>query len=293
MARGRMLNRSICTDEEIDAIITKLGFRAGLFVTWMIPHLDVEGRMIGNPAAVRAQVAPLRIEDFPIELVEQIIQEAHDQGILNWYTVNGKRCIYFPAFAANQIGLRKDREPASSYPPPPDGEDPEGIRQTSGNDPDDCRITSGSDPEDVRLNRKGRESEEESESNSGGADGAPPPDAPAGSPAARAEEARRQFMPGASAQVVAAMVAECPAIDVAEEIRRAMDWTKDNPKRTPKNWSAYVRKWIRRQDGRPEGGSNGSPKPAASPAPKPELSREEKEAANEKIMREQRERLGF
>lgn len=283
MARGRMLNCSICINEEIDAIITKLGFKAGLFVTWMIPHLDVEGRMTGIPAAVRAHVMPLRIEDFPIDLVEQILQEANDEGVIKWYTMNGKRCIWFPKFISNQRGLRKDREAPSSVPPPPtDGATPESIRSSSGPDPDE-----------VPLNRNGSQSEEESKENeSGGADGASPPADP-DTPLVRAEKARRDFMPEASAQTVAVMVKECPAVDVAEEISRALQWTKDNPKRKPKNWSAYLRKWIRRADGRPEGGKpNGEPKPNV-PAPKPEPSREDKEAANEKLMREQRERLGL
>lgn len=281
MARGRMLNRTICTNEEIDAIITKLGFRAGMFVTWMIPHLDVEGRMTGNPAAVRAAVVPLRIEEFSVELVEQILQAAHDSGVLKWYTVDDKRFVWFPGFDSNQVGLRKDREQPSSFPPPPC--DPDQVRTDSGEDPDQVRTGSGVGPDEVRLN--GKESESKSEGNAA----APPAD----TRVARAEKARRELMPGASPQVVAALVAECPAVDVAEDIGRAIAWVNEHPKSKPKNWSAFLRKWVRRSDGRPEGGkTNGDQKPIGPP-PKQEPSRAEKDAANAKLMEEQRKRLGF
>jgi hypothetical protein len=115
MARGRFISRSISISEQIDDLIDREGFEAGLLITWMIPHLDVEGRMKGGPKTVKAAVCPLR-DDIDKAKVEAILTAADDLGIIRWYEVDGERFIWFPKFLEHQQGLRPKREGASTVP---------------------------------------------------------------------------------------------------------------------------------------------------------------------------------
>ena len=58
MADGRMLRRTLAWD----ARFAQLSEQAGLLYLMAIPHLDVDGRMLGHPAAVRGIVAPMLAE---------------------------------------------------------------------------------------------------------------------------------------------------------------------------------------------------------------------------------------
>jgi hypothetical protein len=115
MARGRFLSRSVSLSEQIDDLIDREGFEAGLLITWMIPHLDVDGRMRGGPKAVKATVCPLR-DDVTREKVASILEAADDIGLLRWYEVDGERFVWFPKFDEHQQGLRRDREASSNLP---------------------------------------------------------------------------------------------------------------------------------------------------------------------------------
>ena len=45
MARGRMLNKTISIDPEVATLVNELGGLAGVLYTWMIAHLDRDGRI--------------------------------------------------------------------------------------------------------------------------------------------------------------------------------------------------------------------------------------------------------
>jgi hypothetical protein len=53
MARGRMLNKSVSSDKAVASLINDLGPAAGLVFTWLIAHLDREGRMHGDPEVIK------------------------------------------------------------------------------------------------------------------------------------------------------------------------------------------------------------------------------------------------
>lgn len=115
MARGRFISRTISLSEQVDDLIDREGFEAGLVITWMIPQLDVEGRMKGNPKTVKAAVCPLR-SDIDKHKIEAILAAADDLGLIKWYQVDDEWCIWFPKFTEHQQGLRKKREGASTVP---------------------------------------------------------------------------------------------------------------------------------------------------------------------------------
>lgn len=137
MARGRMLNRKISQDTRVATLHRELGPDAVILFTWMIPHLDRDGRISGEPEVLAGTVAPL-IPSIDAELAEKTLALASEIGLLIWYEDETEaRFVSYPSFAANQVGLRYKREPASDFPLPED------CRKIAGNLPEDFRKPSG------------------------------------------------------------------------------------------------------------------------------------------------------
>lgn len=117
MAKGRFVSKSIATNEQLAAV----SFTADYFFQRCIPHLDVEGRLAGNPLIIKAAVAPLRDEitqaNIP-ELIAELAAAVDHEGtpLVIWYEVNGVKVLEFPGFQGQQEGLRKDREAQSRLP---------------------------------------------------------------------------------------------------------------------------------------------------------------------------------
>ena len=123
MARGRMLNRAISLDENVDALSDDT---ARLLFTWMIAHLDVEGRMYGDARLFLSIVAPRR--NISLRKVEKYLTEFENFGLILRYNVNGNTYLLAPNFEKHQTGLRKDKEAQSQIPSPP----PELLRSKDG-----------------------------------------------------------------------------------------------------------------------------------------------------------------
>lgn len=169
MARGRMLNQSIAEDVEFN----EMSIEAQLMFLRTVPFLDRDGLINGNASVLRGKVAPLL--DLPKSMAS-IVDEWLNAELVIRYTVGKQIILFFPGFAKNQIGMRYERETASTYPPPPGytrtskgliapGESSPQYAQnndsdSSGNDaqpngeqtPDDCRNIAGTLPDDCRLN---------------------------------------------------------------------------------------------------------------------------------------------
>lgn len=139
MAKGRMLNKSISVSEKVADLAAAVGNDAALLFTWMIPHLDVEGRMQGGPRSIKAAVVPM-LDTITAADVDRYLGAAEELGIIERYEAGGKRYVSFPGFAEEQTGLRKDRERASVIPPPPPRTPPGECREDSGVTPDDAPI---------------------------------------------------------------------------------------------------------------------------------------------------------
>lgn len=115
MARGRFVSSEITKDKRINDLsddTSRLAF------TWLITFADSEGRTFGDPALVRSILFPRR-SDISIEQMETYIREWAELGLVQWYKAANDLWIFFPAFDKHQVGLRKDREAPSTYPPPP------------------------------------------------------------------------------------------------------------------------------------------------------------------------------
>jgi len=115
LAKGRLLHKKICLSEQVNLLPNDT---ARLLYTWLIPHLDIEGRFYGDARRVKGTVFPLQgIRD---DSIERYLQAMEDVGLIVRYEVHGQKFLWAPRFSLHQT-LRKDRERKSYIPAPPDG----------------------------------------------------------------------------------------------------------------------------------------------------------------------------
>lgn len=154
MARGRMVNRTISESKQVADLADRVSCAGALFWTWMIPHLDREGRISGNPWVLKGKVCP-RIKVVTPGLVEETLAVAQELGLIILYEVDGDLFVEFPKFISNQKGLRVDREAESHYPPPSAGVTPELVRSNSD------KMRGNGIEENVKLKSEGKRKEGE------------------------------------------------------------------------------------------------------------------------------------
>jgi len=75
----------------------------------------------------------------------QLIDDWVRRGLVERYEADGVGYLWFPSFAKNQVGLRKDRESSGDIPPIPDNL----LRKHSGVTPDHIRKPSAKHPAEV------------------------------------------------------------------------------------------------------------------------------------------------
>lgn len=112
MARGRMISKAISLDAKVNALSDDT---ARLLWTWLIPHLDSEGRMYGDAQAIKSIVFPRR--SISTAKVEKILQQLEEKKLIIRYSVDGNTYLSAPNFEKHQSGIRKDRESPSQIPP--------------------------------------------------------------------------------------------------------------------------------------------------------------------------------
>ena len=143
MARGRMLVRSIATNDQLADLASDTH---RLLFTLAVPHLDRDGRMTADPRRFRGIVAPLlehlSVDDCRAALSDMIEREL----VVAYLDERGQKVLAFPGFKGSQPGLRYDREPASSFGSPAGnvaGKLPSWLRQSAGKLPAGNRQAAG------------------------------------------------------------------------------------------------------------------------------------------------------
>ena len=114
MARGRMISKAISLDEKVHLLSDDT---ARLLFTWLIPHLDCEGRMHGDAQTVKSIVFPRR--SISVKKVEKYLKEMEKNGLILRYCVNEITFLCAPRFEKHQTGLQKHKEAQSQIPPIP------------------------------------------------------------------------------------------------------------------------------------------------------------------------------
>ena len=112
MARGRFISKAISLDEKVNSLSDDT---CRLFFTWLITHLDCEGRMHGDPVTVKSIVFPRR--SISPRKVDKYLKELEKSELLFRYFVNGNQYLCAPNFEKHQVGLRKTQESPSQIPP--------------------------------------------------------------------------------------------------------------------------------------------------------------------------------
>jgi len=112
MARGRFISKEISLDEKVDALSDDT---CRLLFTWLIPHLDCEGRMHGDATTVKSIVFPRR--KISAQRLEKYLKELEKDELILRYSVNGNQYLWMKNFEKHQIGLRKNQEAQSQIPP--------------------------------------------------------------------------------------------------------------------------------------------------------------------------------
>jgi hypothetical protein len=135
MARGRFISSAIITDRQIHDLSSDT---CRLAYTWVISLADREGRVVGEPDLLLAQLFPRRLGEITSDDIEGFIREWVQAGFVIWYEgKDGDRVLQLVNFEKHQVGLRKERETASSF-----------------DKPEDCRIIDGELPEQSPVNVK-------------------------------------------------------------------------------------------------------------------------------------------
>jgi hypothetical protein len=112
MARGRFISKGISLDEKVDALSDDT---CRLLFTWLITHLDCEGRMYGDAQTVKSTVFPRRKDST--RKIEKYLMELESHGLISRYSVNGNQYLCMKNFEKHQVGLRKTQEAQSQIPP--------------------------------------------------------------------------------------------------------------------------------------------------------------------------------
>ena len=112
MADGRMLKRAVSTSRRLADLKTD---SARLLYTWIIPHLDIEGRFYADPAMVKGSVVP-RIKSFTEAKIEECLADMAAVGLITLYTVDSDRYLQLRKFKDHQ-NLRTNKEAKSIIPP--------------------------------------------------------------------------------------------------------------------------------------------------------------------------------
>ncbi len=133
-----MLKRVITTSARLAALKNDTH---RLIYTWMIPFLDVEGRMEADPRIIKGHIAPL-LDHITTRIIELALKDMSINTLIILYESKDNKYLQLLRFDKHQ-NLRKDREKESEIPPPP----PEDAGITPGGLPEDAGIT----PKQVKL----------------------------------------------------------------------------------------------------------------------------------------------
>lgn len=105
---NRILNSSICTSDSID----ELDFFQESFFYRLLVSVDDYGNFDARPKIIRAAVFPLK--DVSLKDIETALDALEKQGMLQFYTVNGRRYIHLTGWTRFQR-LRNSKH---KYPAP-------------------------------------------------------------------------------------------------------------------------------------------------------------------------------
>lgn len=145
MADRRLIAQDITDSGQVEQIargaLAAYGDRAVAFIattlfSWVIAHIDDDGRIIGKPAALRSKIFARYLDLVSEDEVAEVVAWMNDVDLMVWYEVRGspgERYLYSPRFTVHQT-LRADRYGPSRHPAPPSWRPEEGHPYTKSPD---------------------------------------------------------------------------------------------------------------------------------------------------------------
>ena len=126
MAEGRMLKRVITTSTRLAALKNDTN---RLIYTWIIPFLDVEGRLSADPRIIKGCVCPL-LDHVTLKIINNSLADMAENDLIVLYQIGNNKYLQLQRFSKHQT-LRDGRERKSDIPPPTDGLPTEYRRSTA------------------------------------------------------------------------------------------------------------------------------------------------------------------
>ena len=126
MPEGRMLKKAISDSKSLGRLKSD---SARLFYTWLIPHLDVEGRYSADPDLIKGHIFP-KVKSMKIEKIKRLLIELAEINLIILYRNSGEDFLQLNKFFNHQK-IRKDREGETKISAPND-ENSEIIQGYSG-----------------------------------------------------------------------------------------------------------------------------------------------------------------
>jgi hypothetical protein len=107
MPEGRMLKKIISTSRKLANLKSD---SARLLYTWLLPHLDIEGRFSANPMIVKGHAVP-RLKMSPSK-IKKYLEDMAQNDLIILYEIDGDRFLQYKKFKDFQV-LRENREAKS------------------------------------------------------------------------------------------------------------------------------------------------------------------------------------
>ena len=156
MASGRMLSKRIADDLRLNTMTLEAEY---LFFK-VLPHLDRDGMIAGDPRIIQATACPLRPELLPLipELIVEWLSlpcDADQDPFVQRFTHRNGDVLFFPGFLRHNALPHYKREAPSRYPAPPGYERTEDGLVKNPNDAQAvCPMMSGLAPELVQTSSR-------------------------------------------------------------------------------------------------------------------------------------------
>lgn len=132
-----MLKKQISRSRRLGQLKTD---SARLLYTWIIPHLDIKGRLEADPSIIKGEIVP-RLDTFTTKNIQAYLEDMHRVELITLYKYDGDQFLQLRKFEEHQ-SLRPDKE-AASHIPDPDSFDTTPVQLPSnyGTTPDEDKIS--------------------------------------------------------------------------------------------------------------------------------------------------------
>jgi len=108
MPEGRMLKKCISDSKKLGALTSD---SARLLYTWLLPHLDVEGRYSADPEIIKGHIFP-KVKSMTVSKIKKLLLNLDEIGLIILYRNNSEDYLQLKQFTKYQK-IDKKKEASS------------------------------------------------------------------------------------------------------------------------------------------------------------------------------------